>query len=433
MAAANDFRAAADLETTSPFLSEPASVANAIDYLLRTHAQHPSYLHYQGKPVIFFWRQQRFSVDDWATIREQVDPNHISLWIAEGVDISYQAVFDGHHLYSIAWSPDVSSTLSDWGSRVRRYASQYGLSRLWIATVMPGYDDTGTGRTDSFAAERRAGDYYRETWSAAVASQPDWIVITSFNEWIEGTMIEPSLSYGDLYLDLTRELATAYKSSRPQPAVGTLHLLDNNEMGSERAHEQTETLPSEPYLRANEALRVRSGPGTDYPRVGRLSPGETAPVGGRTADGAWWQIEYLPAASGLGWVTAQFVTFQGRAASVPVVTSALVTPTRSQTPLARATSLPSPTPTPARTRVPTATPTLTPTASPSASATTAPSSTPTVSPTTSSTATPASTPMLRAAPVAQRRPANLLWVTAGAWTVAVVLGAWLFWSIRTRR
>jgi hypothetical protein len=81
-------------------------------------------LRYQGKPVIFFWRQQRFSVDEWADIRNQVDPNRDSLWIAEGVDITYQSVFDGHHLYSIAWSPDVGRSLEDWGFRVHQYAAR---------------------------------------------------------------------------------------------------------------------------------------------------------------------------------------------------------------------------------------------------------------------------------------------------------------------
>ena len=74
---------------------------------------------------------------------------------------------------------------------------------------MPGYDDTGTDRVDAFAVDRKNGNYYRETWSAAVASQPDWVLITSFNEWVEGTMIEVSTSYGDLYLNLTRDLAAA--------------------------------------------------------------------------------------------------------------------------------------------------------------------------------------------------------------------------------
>ena len=87
---------------------------------------------------------------------------------------------------------------------------------------MPGYDDTRLPRQDAFAVPRRQGDYYRETWRGAVASQPDLIIINSFNEWPEGTHIEPSAGYGNLYLDITRELVTAWrgKPARRRPCSG---------------------------------------------------------------------------------------------------------------------------------------------------------------------------------------------------------------------
>jgi hypothetical protein len=40
-----------------------------------------------------------------------------------------------------------------------------------------------------------------------MASDPEWITITSFNEWFEGSMIEPSATYGTLYLNLTQQFA----------------------------------------------------------------------------------------------------------------------------------------------------------------------------------------------------------------------------------
>ena len=37
-----------------------------------------------------------------------------------------------------------------------------------------------------------------------MAAQPDWVLITSWNEWFEGTSVEPSVEYGDLALQNRR-------------------------------------------------------------------------------------------------------------------------------------------------------------------------------------------------------------------------------------
>jgi hypothetical protein len=214
IAARSGFQAGVDVEVMGPFFADAGSVQSALATLLATHVNHPAYLRYNGKPVIFFWRQQRFSVETWAAIRQAVDPNHTTYWIAEGIDLSYQAVFDGHHLYSIAWAGNPAAELNKWPPRLAQVEANLGGDRLWIATAMPGYNDLNLNRGDSFARSRDGGAYYRQTWQAARATNPDMIIITSFNEWLEGTQIEPSVSYGNLYLDLTRELVN---SPAPQP------------------------------------------------------------------------------------------------------------------------------------------------------------------------------------------------------------------------
>ena len=43
-----------------------------------------------------------------------------------------------------------------------------GADKLWVATVMPGYDDTRTTRADKFARQREDGNFYRSAWNAAI-------------------------------------------------------------------------------------------------------------------------------------------------------------------------------------------------------------------------------------------------------------------------
>ncbi|MDO8672120.1 MAG: glycoside hydrolase family 99-like domain-containing protein, partial [Dehalococcoidia bacterium] len=83
-------------------------------------------------------------------------------------------------------------------------------------------NDMGTGRSDAFIRSREDGGFYNATFTAAINSQPDWIVITSWNEWVEGTQIEPSVSYGDKYLTLTRQFSDRYKAfSMVPPPITT--------------------------------------------------------------------------------------------------------------------------------------------------------------------------------------------------------------------
>jgi hypothetical protein len=52
---------------------------------------------------------------------------------------------------------------------------------------------------------------YRTLWRKAIQADPDWVVITSWNEWYEGSEIEPSVEYGKKYLRLTEEFARQFK------------------------------------------------------------------------------------------------------------------------------------------------------------------------------------------------------------------------------
>jgi len=87
-----------------------------------------------------------------------------------------------------------------------------------VATVMPGYNDLRTGRGNAFVVDREGGAYYERSWQAAIGSAPDWIVINSFNEWPEGTYIEPSQAFGGKFLELTAKWAGVFHSAAPLPS-----------------------------------------------------------------------------------------------------------------------------------------------------------------------------------------------------------------------
>jgi uncharacterized protein YgiM (DUF1202 family) len=63
--------------------------------------------------------------------------------------------------------------------------------------------------------------------------------------------------------------------------------------------------PVLPQLVAQDSINIRSGPGTDYPVVGALSPNTPARIIGQNGAGSWWQIER--AEGGPGWVAGSVV------------------------------------------------------------------------------------------------------------------------------
>jgi hypothetical protein len=60
-----------------------------------------------------------------------------------------------------------------------------------MPSVGPGYNGVRAGEL-SISRGRDNGATYDNLWRAALRAKPDGITITSFNEWGEGTQIEPA-------------------------------------------------------------------------------------------------------------------------------------------------------------------------------------------------------------------------------------------------
>ena len=74
------------------------------------------------------------------------------------------------------------------------------------------------------------------------------------------------------------------------------------------AQEATVTgTPEGPSILVPEQVNVRTGPSTDYEKVGVLIAGQRAPALGRSPGGEWIQIFYPGVPGNLAWVYAPFV------------------------------------------------------------------------------------------------------------------------------
>jgi hypothetical protein len=224
-----DFKATIYFETLSERFRTTQDVIQQLEYVLASYGHHPNFLRYRGQPVIFLYAVEsvvrnpgQSPLQAWRAILGQVRADgYDAVWIGQTFDPSYLAVFDGLHAYSF-YDPDLAEVNSSVSGRVRTYQFLQDPNagrKIWAPAVMPGYDDDLLGRPGSWYLDRADGDTYSFTFQAAIQSQADWIVITSFNEWWEHTYIEPSERYGFTYLELTREWSDTFLAGAPHPVL----------------------------------------------------------------------------------------------------------------------------------------------------------------------------------------------------------------------
>jgi glycoprotein endo-alpha-1,2-mannosidase len=186
-----------------------------VSTIVSRYASSPAFLHVGELPVIFFYVRvvAKFTLEQWETVFRTLDERGKSVFaVADRLEPEFLTVFQGLHTYN-----PVAAPLEE---IVELYRSVSLAARiegaLFAATVLPGYEEAAP-RFNSPKADRADGETYRSYWAAARLSKPQWILITSFNEWHEGSEIEPSEEFGRLYLEITAEEAAAWRAGDPLP------------------------------------------------------------------------------------------------------------------------------------------------------------------------------------------------------------------------
>jgi len=193
-------------------------IAEQLGYLVRAYHSHPRVLHFAGRLVVYVYSAcAKHSTADWRRVRAllaQQNANDRIFLVAGEVaslqpDLHEPGLFDGFGQYNYGledWSADGVTRFS---RRLRELAERNG-AQFWSATVGPGFDGRIWHHLGRVIA-RGLGNLYEAMWEAAIAAQPHFVTVCSFNEWGEGTQIEPCLEYEDLYLRLTAKWAKEFK------------------------------------------------------------------------------------------------------------------------------------------------------------------------------------------------------------------------------
>ncbi|HZQ02594.1 MAG TPA: hypothetical protein VFA88_01080 [Gaiellaceae bacterium] len=181
-----------------------------------------AYLRTLGITSFFVYQPLDFAAADWAAAIDTLVGVRLYAQTAL-VGFAAAARFAGVYTYDV---------LVYGGDKLARICAEaHAVHLLCLPSVGPGYDaQAATG--DARVKPRLDGATYDSMWRAAIAASADGITITSFNEWHEGTQIEPAAPHaGALSYDgawgLTGRAAetayldrTAYWSARFRGALG---------------------------------------------------------------------------------------------------------------------------------------------------------------------------------------------------------------------
>ena len=216
---------------------------NVLFWIENISKNYKNYEFIDGKPLIFIYIARNFQwIDynnfeivkkellkfytvadmiDWSPFKWKINKllfnykNKIKIDIINIVKIIFNKIYKKKKIFKfelndfdlISWynlaQPFVSNNLD---KNITELIESVKINKNKIAfTIIPGYDDSKLSLNDNILKiDRLNGDLLDKFYKNLSNYNNILYTFVSFNEWHEGTEIEPSLEYGDFYLNLVR-------------------------------------------------------------------------------------------------------------------------------------------------------------------------------------------------------------------------------------
>lgn len=185
----------------------PETWRENIKYILDKYGDHESFYRHYDKmkkkhlPVYYIYDSYNIPPGNWAQIFQSNGAITVRNTDLDGIFIGLfverqhksdliKAGFDGFYSY---FATDRFSYGSTWGHwrEIMKYAKER--NKIFIPSIGPGYIDTRIRPWNAKNIRNRDnGSYYMSATKFACDLYPEFLSITSFNEWHEGTQIEPA-------------------------------------------------------------------------------------------------------------------------------------------------------------------------------------------------------------------------------------------------
>jgi regulation of enolase protein 1 (concanavalin A-like superfamily) len=208
---------------------EPESMVSrmqeALLYAQRNWFQEDAYATLEGKPILLTFPSNAFDKDsEWSEAFSVLDP--------EPMYFTLHAKHASFAAGAYNWLPmyeSVGGVLS-WRAMVREIDDFYRRSRYWeyhIAGAWPGnediYSQAGVGPSFGYL-DPRDGETFAATLERAFASNPIIVQLATWNDYGEGTIIEPTIEFGYKYLEMVQDARREWVDADFPFSAEDLHL-----------------------------------------------------------------------------------------------------------------------------------------------------------------------------------------------------------------
>ncbi|MFA5292124.1 MAG: glycoside hydrolase family 99-like domain-containing protein [Phycisphaerae bacterium] len=171
------------------------------------------------KPVLVFRKvpDQWFNPTEWLRISEAFKDTPVKLIFDLGAYQQFGQAAGGKYFWVGSFDPKTNSSDLDFCKNVYtdffKVKNQQIKDEIVFGGVTPGFDDTpvwGWG-TGARKAPRYDGKRFDLTWQMSIDNNVDVVQIITWNDWNEGTQIEPCDKYGYKYLEMNKKYVAKYK------------------------------------------------------------------------------------------------------------------------------------------------------------------------------------------------------------------------------
>lgn len=201
-----------------------STLKTEIEYYLYKYGNHTSILKIGDRPVIVIYDSHKFeNVFEFQKIlthfkESKYNPLFMTTLIkSDNMHEAFEIGFEGFITYFVAEGETYGSLVNDWKG-IDAFCQ--GRDVFFVPTIAPGFHDLiNPIHNRHRRKERNNGTFYESRWKEAEKYNPTVILINSFNNWAEGTNLEPAVQFeypndSMFYIEKTRELANKFKNSK---------------------------------------------------------------------------------------------------------------------------------------------------------------------------------------------------------------------------